>query len=284
MMTAIRRSLDDWLADARARLRQAEIPDPVREAATLAGQILDLSQAQIMIRGTDLLDAAVESRLTALLERRLSGEPMAYVLSTRGFYGRDFHVDSRVLIPRPETEHLIDAALALELPASPRIVDVGTGSGCIAVTLACELPGARVTAIDVSTDALEVARLNVRRHGVDDRLSLIRNDLLDGIDLSAVDLVVSNPPYVAPDGAVAADVRAHEPHVALFAEDRGRAILRRLLDSATGLHPGCHLLLEIGYDQGEWIEQAVGRRQRLELVEVIRDYSDHPRTAVVARR
>ncbi len=275
------RRLDAWLAAAKRRLRQAKIS--TREATTLVTELLGLSAAQVMARGETLLDRAQEEILSQRLESRLSGEPLAYVLGKRGFYGRDFYVDARVLIPRPETEHLVEAALALVLPTAPRIVDVGTGSGCIAVTLACELPSARLTAVDVSTGALEVARQNSRHHGVDKRMCLVRTDLLAGIDLDRVDLIVSNPPYVADDGAVADDVRAHEPHVALFADDHGRDILKRLLDAASGLRSGCHLLLEIGYDQGEWLEQAVDQRQNLGLVEVIRDYSDHPRTAVIVR-
>jgi UDP-N-acetylglucosamine 1-carboxyvinyltransferase len=158
--------------------------------------VLGLSEAQVLARGRQPAGATAQRLFLALLERRLGGEPVAYLLGEREFYGRSFAVDRRVLVPRPETEHLVEAALAARLPRSPRILDLGTGSGCLAVTLALELPAARLVATDLSPGALAVAAANVRRWGVEGRVGLAAADLFAGLDLAAFDLVVSNPPYI----------------------------------------------------------------------------------------
>src|SRR5262249_43661580 len=156
----------------------------------------------------------------------------------REFYGRRFAVDRRVLIPRPETEHVVEAALGLPLPTAPRILDVGTGSGCLAATLALELRGARAVACDLSPGALAVAAGNARRHGVAGRVAAVGSDLGAGLDLARFDLVVSNPPYVDPAElpGLSPEVRGFEPRVALVSPGRGVAVLARLFSAcAAGL-------------------------------------------------
>lgn len=264
-------------------------PSP-REANLLLGHVLGLGEASLLARTGEAVAADEEARFRRLLERRLAGEPVAYLFGEREFYGRRFSVDPRVLIPRPETEHLIEAALKLDLPGSadgpPLILDLGTGSGAIAVTLALEIPGARVVATDLSLPALEVLRSNVRRHGVGDRVAAVRADLGAALRLDRFDLVVSNPPYVDPREAAALspEVRDYEPHLALFAPGAGRAMVERLLDDARALRPGVHLLVEIGYDQSGWLRSAASSRREVELVEIIHDYGGIPRTAVIRRR
>ncbi|MEM8962316.1 MAG: peptide chain release factor N(5)-glutamine methyltransferase [Acidobacteriota bacterium] len=271
----------DLLEWARGRLRDAG-HEP-REAAMLLARLLDLNEAHVRAFGERPVVAKNAELFRALIRRRAMGEPAAYLLGEREFWGRDFFVDPRVLIPRPETEHLVEAALAHSLPHTPTVVDVGTGSGCIAITLACERPSWRVLATDLSMDALIIADHNARRHEVRDRVGFLHTNLLAGVDLSTIDLVVSNPPYVAQDGAVADDVRAHEPHLALFAERHGRAIIEQLLDTAEHLRPGAAVMLEIGHDQSGWIRAAIDARPFLINATMIRDYGNIERTIIVER-
>ena len=274
----------ELLREGRERLAAAEHGVP-REAALLLGHVLGLSAAQVMARDELPVPAAAAAHVRQLVERRATGEPVAYLVGEREFYGRRFAVDDRVLIPRPETEHLIEAALALDLPAAPRILDVGTGSGCLAVTLALELPAARVAAGDVSAGALAVAAGNARRLGAAARLRLAAGDLTAAFDVASFDLVVSNPPYVDPAElpTLSPEVCNFEPHLALFAPSRGEAILRRLIDAGAALHGGAWMVLEIGHGQ-----LAAARRHAagsaLELTAVHDDYAGIPRILVLRRR
>lgn len=279
-------TIGDLLRQGRRALAAATGFEPSpREANLLLKHVLGLDEASLLARRDEAVAAGAAARFRQLLDRRLRGEPVAYLLGEREFYGRPFSVDPRVLIPRPETEHLVEAALALELPASPRLLDLGTGSGAIAVTLALEIPGARVVATDLSLPALQVLRSNVHRHGATGRVAAVLGDLGAAFRLDRFDLVVSNPPYVDPRSAdLSPEVRDFEPHLALFAPGSGRGVLERLLDEARALRPGIHLLVEIGYDQATWLRSAVAEGWHLELVEIVRDYGDIPRTAVLRRR
>ncbi len=280
-------TVGDLLRQGRQALAEAAGFEPsLREANLLLRHVLGLGEASLLARRDEAVTADAAARFREFLARRLRGEPVAYLLGEREFYGRPFAVDPRVLIPRPETEHLVEAALALELPASPRILDLGTGSGVIAVTLALEIPGSRVVATDLSLAALQVLRSNVRRHAAEGRVAAVGGDLGAALRLDRFDLVVSNPPYVDPREAaeLSPEVRDFEPHLALFAPGSGRRVLERLLDEARSLRPGVHLLLEIGYDQSEWLRAAVAGRRHLEPIEIVRDYGDIPRTAVLRRR
>jgi release factor glutamine methyltransferase len=241
----------DLLAEARPLLAATSFGAPVREALLLLGAVLGLSEAQILARPERGVGEAEAARFRALLARRLHGEPVAYLLGEREFYGRSFFVDDRVLVPRPETEHLVEAALAEPLPAEALVLDVGTGSGCLAVTLALERPGWRLVASDLSPAALAVAAANARRLGAAGRVLFLACDLLAGLDLSRFDLVVSNPPYIDPAVAstLSSEVCNFEPHLALFAPDGGGAVLRRLIAGGCGLRLGVALMLEIGHDQ-----------------------------------
>ncbi len=279
-------TIGELLRDARQRLAATPFEAPRREAALLLARVLDRGEASILAHTEEAVPAVAAERFGALLERRLAGEPVAYLFGEREFYGRLFAVDPRVLIPRPETEHLIEAVLALDLPPRPTIADVGTGSGAIAVTLALELPGARLLATDISPGALAVARANAWSHGAAGRVALAAADLVSALDLARVDLVVSNPPYVDP--AVAAElspeVTGFEPHAGLFAPNRGRAVIARLLAETADLSAGTHMVLEIGHDQGDWLAAAAGEHENWELIEIVRDYGDVPRTAILRRQ
>jgi release factor glutamine methyltransferase len=289
-------TIDEVLARARARLAAAPFDPSTREAALLLGHVLGLSEAQVLARGGQPAGETARRLFLGLLERRLGGEPVAYLLGEREFYGRSFAVDRRVLVPRPETEHLVEAALAARLPAAPRILDLGTGSGCLAVTLALELPAARVVATDLSPGALAVAAANVRRWQVEERVALAAADLFAGLDLAAFDLVVSNPPYVDRRDAssLSPEVVDFEPPLALFAGERGEAVLAEIFAGAAALCPGALVLVEIGHGQLPALERRLRGAPAehppsplsappLQLLDVWNDYSQIPRVMKLVR-
>src|SRR4051812_41376755 len=208
-------TIGQLLAEARPLLAATPFGASPREARLLLGHVLGLSEARMIARQETEVPPEAERRFRDLLARRLAGEPVSYLTGEREFWGRSFAVDSRVLIPRPETEHLVEVALSEWLPEQPWILDVGTGSGILAVTLALETPGSRVVATDLSPGALAVAAGNARRLGAGPQVSLVRTDLTAGLDLSRFDLVVSNPPYVdrAEMPEMSPEVYDFEPHL-----------------------------------------------------------------------
>jgi release factor glutamine methyltransferase len=273
------------LSEARPLLAATPFGAPTREAMLLLGHVLGLSEARLLAREETEVDPAAAERFRALLARRLTGEPVAYLTGEREFWGRSFHVDPRVLIPRPETEHLVELALGLRLPASPWVLDVGTGSGILAVTLALEIPGSRVVAADLSPAALAVADGNARRHGARDRIHLLALDLTGGLDLSHFDLVVSNPPYVdrAEIPEISPEVCNFEPALALFPPGSGDSILARLFAQGSGLRPGVPLAVEIGRGQLDAVRRHAAAAG-LEVAEAREDYSGIPRTVLLRRQ
>jgi release factor glutamine methyltransferase len=236
------------LADARARLGTAAFASP-REAHLLLGHVLGLSEASVLARDDAAVSEDDAARFATLLERRLAGEPVAYLVGSKEFFGRPYAVDHRVLVPRPETEHLIEAAvvLAQSLSPRPRILDIGTGSGCIAVTLALELPASRVTATDRSPPALAVAQANANALGA--QVEFVAADWVSTLRADCFDLVVSNPPYLDPAGPVMPEVAAWEPASALWAGTGGLDAYRELLDGLAAARAGTPLLVEIGLGQ-----------------------------------
>jgi release factor glutamine methyltransferase len=242
----------ELLEEGRRRLAARGRPSPGREAALLLRHVLGLDESALLARDRQEVAAGAERRFRDLLARREAGTPVAYLTGEREFWGRAFQVDSRVLVPRPETEHLVEIALALPLPERARVLDVGTGSGCLAVTLAAERPVWRVVAVDRSAGALAVARSNARRHGVAARVVAVAGDLLAGLDAGRFDLVVANLPYVDPGerDSLSPEVVDHEPAAALFAGRHGLALVERLIDEAgAALAAGAWLACEIGAGQ-----------------------------------
>lgn len=273
------------LEQAEQRLRG--VSETARlDAQLLLGELLSRGRGSLLAYPETIVASPVAERYWELVSRRATGEPLAYLLGRRDFYGREFVVDRRVLIPRPETELLIERALDLLAGRlAPIILDVGTGSGAIAVTLAAELPGATVIAADVSGEALNVAAENARRHAVDDRvilrqsawLSRLRDDplLADGVDL-----IAANLPYVGAEEAdlLARDVRDFEPHLALFAGREGLDSITTLLDQIVDwqrdqplVRPGGAILLEIGYAQGRRLSTLACHRFPCATVTVMPD-------------
>jgi release factor glutamine methyltransferase len=277
-------TIRELLADARGRLAGAPFRPPLREAGLLLGRLLGLSEAQVLARDDLEVEPPDAERFRDLIARRLRGEPVAYLLGEREFWGRTFQVDHRVLIPRPETEHVVEEALAAPLRPAPWILDIGAGSGALAVTLALEIPGAQVVATDVSTGALAVARGNALRLGAGERVRLVGADLARGVDLSRFDLVVSNPPYIDPVDAPALSVEVHafEPHLALFAPGVGDSILARLAGELSTVRPGVRLIVEIGAGQ-----LAAARRHAeaasWRFLGARSDYAGIPRVVVLQR-
>lgn len=295
-------TIGELVAEAKARLRAAPFAPPPREAHLLLGHVLGLGEAHLLAHSGDAVPEAAAADFRALLARRLTGEPVAYLVGEREFYGRPFAVDRRVLVPRPETEHLVEEVLARsgDLPADARVLDVGVGSGAIAVTLALERPRWCVTATDLSPAALAVARDNARRLGLstdgggEARLRLVACDLASALRLDRFDLLVSNPPYVPEEDSaiLSPEVRDFEPHAALFSPaDRaaadgplpGTGIASRLLEQAANLPPGAQVVLEIGHGQLDGL-RSVAPRHGWRVARAIDDYAGIPRVVRLERR
>lgn len=259
-------TIGEWRARLRQDLHSVSGVYAPTDADAILGEILKASPTQLTLRSADEVIAEDESRIRQFILKRISGVPLAYVLGHVEFYGLDLLCDERVLIPRPETEAVVTAALkSLPMPTTgyrPLVIDIGTGSGNIALAVAHERPDAQVIATDLSANALEVAKANRERHGLTDRVRLVRARSLTAFShgLNA-DLIVSNPPYVPDfDPEVQQSVHDFEPHVALYAGSDGTEILRDLIDSARQvLRPNSALVCEIGYNQVEQIREIVSR-------------------------
>jgi len=256
-MTTIHQALEQ----ATLSLTQADQPGARLDAQVLLSHTLHTERSFLYAYPEYMLTSEQEQQYQALIERRSRGEPVAYLTGHKEFYGLDFLVDHRVLIPRPETELLVEAALnacrkMFDAGRTPIIADIGTGSGAIPVTLAVFEPHLPyLYAIDISADALDVAYLNCQRHHVEDRVRLLHGDLLTPLPES-VDLLTANLPYIGTDELeeIPLDVRAYEPHLALFSGPLGLDLMLRFfqeLQHSQKLKAGAILLLEIGYRQHE---------------------------------
>lgn len=274
------------VADARRRFRAAGIPadEAALDARLLAQHILGWDGARLMTHGDEAASPELTRDYEALVARRVRREPLAYITGSREFWNLNIEVTPAVLIPRPETELLIEAALEqFDRAQAIRVLDVCTGSGCVAVSLAREFVKATVTASDLSEPALEVARRNVERYGLTSRVRCVHADLLEGIT-GPFDLIVANPPYV-PSGdqpTLQPEVREFEPVGALFAGPDGLEIIRRLLRQApAALAREGLLIFEFGVAQDEAIESLISAQPGLALVDVKHDLQDIPRVAVL---
>ncbi len=258
-----------------------------RDAETLLLHLLGKNRAWMLAHLDDELGYEWAEQYIALLERRFAGEPIQYIVGEAEFYRLPFRITPDVLIPRPETEHAVEKALELAAKfLNPRIVDVGTGSGAIAVALAHELPEAFVTATDLSAMALNVARENAERNGVAERIRFFEGDLLEPVAGEQFDIVVSNPPYV-PEGdreSLAVEVREYEPGQALFAGADGLEVYLRLIPQAfAALAPGGYLVLEIGHGQEPPVGALLGE-SGFENIEFTPDLQGIPRVACAQRK
>lgn len=226
------------------------------EADLLMAHAFDRSRGWLYAHGELEPDSAATRRFELLVERRLAGQPIAYLTGSREFFGRSFSVSEAVLIPRPETEHLVETALSLPLPEHAAVIDIGTGSGCIALSLALERLQWQLTATDISEAALGVAATNARRLGAGS-VALHAGSLYEPVSGRKFDLIVSNPPYVAPGNShlERGDLR-FEPNQALEAPGKGLGIIDELIAGAPDhLEAGGWLVLEHGHDQGDMVRR-----------------------------
>ena len=248
-----------------------------RTAALLLGFVLDKDRAQLFAHPEDPIESAAYQSYMRLIRRRASGEPLQYITGVQEFFGLQFRVSPAVLIPRPETEHLVEQVLKLVQHQNSVIIDAGTGSGCIPVSLAVNIPEATLIATDLSFDALLVARENSERHGVEQRIDFVQTDLLNSLAVE-VDVIASNPPYVPVEhlGTLQREVRNYEPRMALDGGSAGLNFYRRMIaESGAHLKPGGYLVLEIGMGQLERITDLAGENWFLH--EVTDDLQGIPR-------
>mgnify|MGYP006289436827 CR=1 FL=1 len=258
---------------------RAGIPDPLREAAWLLASAMGRRRPWLVAHPEAEIPAEAEARYREWLDRRAVGEPAEHLTGWCGFWGRDLEVTPEVLVPRPESELIVQTALALPLPRAARVLDVGTGSGCLAMTLAAERPRWTVAAVDRSLTALEVARRNVHRHRVD--VGLVAGDLATAVS-PPLDLVVANLPYIPTDrlGELPVEV-AREPRGALDGGIDGLAPIRRLLaDLHRLLRPCGGAVLELGEDQADAVG-AAAREHRLAVARRVRDAGGADRVVVL---
>lgn len=278
-------SIAEALREASLVLENNGVPEARRDASSLLSFVLGKDRTFLISHAEDRVADDSLNQLREFVERRAAGEPLQYITGVQDFYGREFRVTPDVLIPRPETELLVEAAL--EVSNGEFICDVGTGSGCIALTLLCERPGARAVAVDKSAAALEIAKLNANKLSVTDRAVFVVSDCFDALDPNEYqfDLIVSNPPYVS-ESALAGlqrEVRDHEPLVALSPGADGLSVIRRLLtDAPAYLKPNGHLLMEIGFDQGEKVRNLIDESV-WSLLEVRPDLQCIPRIVVLRK-
>lgn len=285
--TNIVSTIGEAIQKAAQILRSAGVPEARREAGSLLSFVLGKDRTFLISHAEDQLGKDSLEKFQAIVERRAKGEPLQYIVGVQDFFGREFRVTPDVLIPRPETELLVEAALEIVTDVASFVCDVGTGSGCIAITLLCELHEVQVVAVDKSMAAIEIAKLNAVKHSVSNRILFAVSDCFQSLDSSQnqFDLIVSNPPYVS--GAVLAglqrEVRDHEPMLALSPGPDGLSIIRRLLREAPPfLKNKGHMLMEIGFGQSEEVERLVDAAV-WNLLEIRPDLQGIPRIVVLQK-
>lgn len=282
-------TIKELLAWTTEFLKSKGNDDAKREAEILLGHVLGCTRVDLFVRFEEQPTEAERTKFRELIQRRIAGWPVAYLVGSREFYLLNFEVTPATLIPRPDTETLVlEAMKRLKPLSSPEVLDIGTGSGCIAVSLAHQKKDARATATDLSPDALDVAKRNAAKHGVAGRITFLQGDLFAPLPPgSRFDLIASNPPYIAQGEfpALAPGVRDHEPRLALDGGPDGLAFYRRIAkDAPAFLTPGGSLLLEIGYTQDEAVRALLAERPELEVGPTLKDMGGHPRVVTAKKR
>jgi release factor glutamine methyltransferase len=275
-----------WTTDY---LRKRGSESPRLDAEVMLASVLEWERVQLYTHFEDVVGERAREMYRELVKRRAEGAPVAYLVGRKEFYSLRFDVSPAVLIPRPESEFVVieflDFAKGRE---SVRAVDVGTGSGCLAVACAVHQPSARFVAIDLSPDALAKARANADRHGVADRIEFLGGDLLAPVSGGpAFDAILSNPPYIATGEIEALEpgVRDHEPRMALDGGPDGLDVVTRLInDAAPLLKPGGRLILEIGSAQEAPVRERIAARPEYDLLPTVRDLRGHPRVVQAVRK
>ncbi len=280
-------TLSERLTQARTDLVAAGVQeaDAAVDVDVYAREILGWDRARLLSEQREGVPERLEPRFSEWIARRTLREPTAYIIGRREFWSLSFRVSPAVLIPRPETEFIVEEVLPLLRDmASPRVADIGTGSGCLAISIAHELPDCTVVATDISQEALDVALDNAKANDVADRIRFVRTSYLDGVD-RPFDVIVANPPYVRQRdrGALGRDVR-HEPEAALFGGADGLRDIAGVLDTGlSALVAGGWFLMEFGYGQEEDVRRLVTERPGFRLIHVRHDLQGIPRTVVLRR-
>jgi release factor glutamine methyltransferase len=283
-------SIAESILAATQTLRRAGVSEARREASSLLEHVIDRDRTFIITHAEHLISAEQLESFRESVSRRAKGEPLQYITGRQAFYGFEFEVTKDVLIPRPETELLVEAAVNL-VGASTEglfICDVGTGSGCVAIALLRELPSAQAIGVDISAAAIQVAERNAALHSVSERLNFIVSDCLAALPNheAKFDFIVSNPPYVngsAWDG-LQREVRNHEPRIALTPGADGLAVIKRLLsESPDFLKPNGYLLMEIGFDQGSAVQSLIDG-DVWKLLDIHQDLQSIPRIVALQKR
>jgi release factor glutamine methyltransferase len=284
----MRISIQAAITEGAEALRKTEIKDARRNAVSLLAHVLGRDPVFLLAHTDEQLTAEQQRSFESVIARRATAEPQQYITGHQEFYKVDFEVTPDVLIPRPETELIVETALELlKNEPLPVISDIGTGCGCIAISILKERSDAQVVATDISAAGLSVAARNARRHAVVDRLQLIESDLLNSLDARAqFSLIASNPPYIPERDwpSLPREVRDYEPRAALVSGADGLATIRRLLqDAPRFLRPRGFLIFEIGFGQNELVSHEL-QSNVWELLEIRLDLQGIPRTVVLRKR
>ncbi|MDR2862153.1 MAG: peptide chain release factor N(5)-glutamine methyltransferase [Syntrophobacterales bacterium] len=273
------KTIGEALRETEVILRQTGSPTPRLDAEVLLSHCLNTDRLHFFTHPEQILDDKILADYDKAAKRRQKGEPVSYIIGRKEFWSLFFHVNSAVLIPRPDTEIIVEETLAV-MAEQPQdhwtILETGTGSGAIAIALAAEQKNAKITATDISEGALHVARQNARENNVADRILFIQGDMLAPLEGRRFDIIVSNPPYISshdfpllPEG-----IRHYEPHLALMAGNNGTEFHRRLIEgSLSCLNPGGWLIMEMGTGQGETIQEYFAAAKCYEAVNIRRDYA-----------
>jgi release factor glutamine methyltransferase len=282
-------TIAETLKRASEFLREASVPNDLLDAQTLLAEALDRDRTYLIINFNRPLSDAERIKYQELIERRAAGEPLQYITGHQEFFGLEFEVTPDVLIPRPETELIVEETIRIVQQArfnNPLVVDAGTGSGCIAVTLAREIDGLRAIATDISTAAIAVAKRNAARNTMTERIDFIVANLFDAFaEIPFADIIISNPPYVSRQELpmLQREVRDWEPKVALTDYDDGLTFYRRLLgDAPARLKPGGYLICEMGYTQSDAISAMIDPAVWSDL-RILKDLRGIPRTIVATK-
>jgi release factor glutamine methyltransferase len=277
-------SLANAVREGARRLSAGVVAEPRREAGSLLAHVLGRDRSFMIAHADDALNDDQSESFRSLIERRAGGEPLQYLTGHQEFFKLDFEVAPAVLIPRPETELIVEAALELlRDDPGPYVLDIGTGSGCLAISMLHELSTARALATDVSPAALRIAKRNAERHGVEDRLALVGSDCFSALEADgSFSLIASNPPYIS--DADLQDLQRevnYEPRAALAGGADGLSVIRRLLlEARPFLRSGGYFVFEIGFGQSEGVEQLIDGLV-WKLLEIRTDLQKIPRTFVL---
>lgn len=275
------KTIKDIYLESIEALADAGLENPSLEARVMVCEAFMLGGAEFFSKPSDIPHDEMILKLESMLERRAQGEPLAYILGRKEFFSRDFMLTPSVLIPRADTELLVEETLGIlkGFPPSASVLEIGTGSGCVAITVALESRIKKILATDISQDALLVAEENARRLGVLDKIEFLLGDMFEPLEGSKFDIVVSNPPYVSESefGELENGVKKYEPHCALFGGESGLSYLRSIIYSAVDvLKPGGYCVVEMGFSQRAEVVEIFGSRGYSE-VGVAHDLAGRPR-------